>query len=831
MRRLRSTGGNAICLVACSVWALPSSGQLPPTDDGVRESFAIHDGVVTLKLDPTLVREAGLGFVPRGHLSATETTSGVETVTFPILPSATLVVHVRNGTAYQIGSGFIETCGALLWDRAGARIVLGNLRLAQNRDGRLYIESTLTAADDLDPTLELTEVTYEFEAATGFLRIAGDIGFVSTWAEAVGAPEWAGVSIGRLVVDADTKLEPIKTDRRYGTETRCGLTTSAEAGEAAASLGSDIIIADLQSIIRYGHVGNLTSYAIGTTACSIGTERTSWVSYSNDHPVILQNIYRLKNERFDQIGMSWVKHGFYAVSQSYCSPCSDITNGSELGVGCSDPYSASLNGIQSNMSPRSLVDPHTGHFEYPWDGFQADDVILDRRVQVHDADLDPIRNASAMYFMEGLYLNADDAAAGNHDNNASYRRVELVASSPTTFSFRIHSEWPTQRGQAAVRAWADHDPEVIETDIRVPAEGLFLMGNKVTEVEPRVWRYTYALQNLNSDRAARSFSVSLPPNAQPFNIYFHDIDHHSGEDVDTTDWSIGFADSAITWYTDTYDVSPNANALRYDTTFTFGFDCFQAPGVRPLTIGLFKPGFPSVIQWRGTAPGGAPVDCNDNGNDDRCDLRCDGTVCFEPCGISQDCNDNGIPDECEPDCDSNGVPDDCVIASCLPGDLACADCNANQVPDGCETDCDGNGIPDDCVPPGDTDGDGVDDCRDRCPTTTLGISCSCPQLDLCCWSTICIPDYPRQTCLEQGGITACQSPPCRQGCLLGDMDNDGDIDLSDIAALQRCYSGPKESGGFLTPSDQCLFPADIDEDFDIDLQDYQEFLGFCSGPY
>lgn len=68
------------------------------------------------------------------------------------------------------------------------------------------------------------------------------------------------------------------------------------------------------------------------------------------------------------------------------------------------------------------------------------------------------------------------------------------------------------------------------------------------------------------------------------------------------------------------------------------------------------------------------------------------------------------------DCDSNGVSDAQDIASCPPGEPACADCNSNGLRDDCDIadgrspDTNANGIPDECETPqcdGDADGDGA----------------------------------------------------------------------------------------------------------------------------
>jgi hypothetical protein len=194
--------------------------------------------------------------------------------------------------------------------------------------------------------------------------------------------------------------------------------------------------------------------------------------------------------------------------------------------------------------------------------------------------------------------------------------------------------------------------------------------------------------------------------------------------------------------------------------------------------------------------------------------------------MSLDCNGNVIPDECEPDCNTNGIADQCDISG-----GGSDDCNENLVPDECEDDCDGDGIPDECDTFDDTDGDGIPDCWDDCPLSTPPGSCVCPDPDTCCFSFGgCIPDYPRITCIEQGGTPDCVETPCRDGCLLGDANDDGDRDLQDFGAVQRCYSGPAGAPAFVVPSSQCLKQFDFDDDTDVGLDDFDEFLGLLDGP-
>ncbi len=100
-------------------------------------------------------------------------------------------------------------------------------------------------------------------------------------------------------------------------------------------------------------------------------------------------------------------------------------------------------------------------------------------------------------------------------------------------------------------------------------------------------------------------------------------------------------------------------------------------------------------------------DCNENGVPDACDLDCaTGNCASHPlgCGTSDDYDLNGVPDECDPDCNENGIPDacdvDCATGDCASHPLGCggsADCNENGVPDECDI---ADGTSKDCQPNG-----------------------------------------------------------------------------------------------------------------------------------
>ncbi|MEX1025402.1 MAG: hypothetical protein WD226_10025, partial [Planctomycetota bacterium] len=181
----------------------------------------------------------------------------------------------------------------------------------------------------------------------------------------------------------------------------------------------DVIVGALTGPSNYSGVGGIGAYSIGTTSCNIGTDELLWEANNPNHPVIGQNIYRHEGNRFELLGISYLKHGFTALQQNLCSPCTSSGTGTRLGVGCSDPYGSGLNGSQSGLGPRWQVNAHTGAFTYPYSQQGQGGNSIFKRIQVHNTDLDPSLHPTATIVGEGQYIAPDDAAAGNGNNNVA----------------------------------------------------------------------------------------------------------------------------------------------------------------------------------------------------------------------------------------------------------------------------------------------------------------------------------------------------------------------------------------------------------------------------
>ncbi len=502
----------------------------------------------------------------------------------------------------------------------------------------------------------------------------------------------------------------------------------------------DVIVGDIPNTSRYGTLSGITSYSIGTTSCNLGSCWLLWISGTADHPAIGQNMFRLKNGRFEQIGQSWLKHGFTALQGTVCSSsCQPSGTGARLGIQCSDPYDSGLNGGQGRLGPKVDANPNTGVFLYPDNRISLTGDVLYKRLQVRNTDLDPAQNAGALYFVEGQYVTRDDADAKNQNNNASYRPVSVGAA--PNFSLSLTSS--TQRGLPAIKAWKTNDASVVETNIIT--DGLMLMGAKVTALGGGQYHYEYAVQNLNSNRGAKAFSVPLPPGITITNVGFHDVDYHSGEPFDGTDWGFVITPTSISWSTQAYEVNPNANALRWGTLYNFRFDANMAPGSSLITVGMFKPGLPASYtattltpETCAAAPNGTA--CSD-GNACTTSDACQAGSCVGSspvvCGPASDaCHDAGVCNPATGACSNPAKPDG----------TACNDGSACTATDVCLSGACTGQSPVVCTP--------IDSCHDAGACNPATGACSTPAK----------PNGA--ACNDSNGCTtgdACQGGTCQGG--------------------------------------------------------------------
>jgi hypothetical protein len=394
-----------------------------------------------------------------------------------------------------------------------------------------------------------------------------------------------------------------------------GMAMAAGLAHAQPSIGPDVTLLDVQSISNHGQVGTVRAFTLGSHTCNVGNQNLLWTN--NGTPGLAMNAYRLHDGRLMQIGLSFVKTACCAAASSNpgCGSCNGA-GGSVLGAGCLDVYSSGWNASQSRLGPRSAINAYTGQFS-AFAGLTGDAVF--RRLQVAAADLSQATFNGSQWFIEGVYVGTDDAAAGNSHNNATYKRVNVDAAGNMTLSGAPYTRIP------AINSWRDHGNGPSSPDMGVkisiadiPGEGRFHYATKVTDLGNGNWRYDYAIFNLNSDRSGGSLRVPVPAGAAISDIGFHAPFYHSGEIYSNAPWTVScLGTGEICWSSpQTFQQNANTNALRWGTMYNFWFTANTAPaaGSANAIFGLFKPGTPESITLSLPVPsaGACYPNCDDS---------------------------------------------------------------------------------------------------------------------------------------------------------------------------------------------------------------------------
>ena len=462
---------------------------------------------------------------------------------------------------------------------------------------------------------------YEYNANAQLLTIQGGRLLISKeFAAALGRASDAGLQVGNISVGAAMQAIQI-TQLSNGAPQSVvmpPLNGRAAPGAPTLAAGPDVIVGDLPNMVQLGSAGSQVGLAVATTSCNNGDQPIDWFALPNpDHPVVPQNFYRMSggannNERFEQIGQSWMKHTFAADELDECNlgcTTNNCTTGTHLCPGCSDPYDASENGSRTLIGSRAWINPFTGVFPSTANdhtGHVHDGVS--HRIRVEMSDLDPTQNQGATYFVEAAYITPHEytwcqAHPGqcNMFNNASYRQYN-VSGSPPNFTFSPVGV--TKQKQAAIRVWTSAGATVTGYQPDPGNDGSWFMGYNVTNPSQGVWHYEYALYNMNLDRAIQSFSVPLGAGVNISNIDFHAPPQEPGwtndgtfnnQGYSSTPWAITQASGSISWASETFAQNQNANAIRWGTLYNFRFDSNQAPHTTTATVGFFKTGSPIAV--------------------------------------------------------------------------------------------------------------------------------------------------------------------------------------------------------------------------------------------
>lgn len=582
----------------------------PDGQTGTLEKMVVANGTVAMDLD--LNRLNGIA----------SQESKQETLRFQVGSNSFFTILVFNDalrSAEQSSMGLIPANALSLPSALQASVnQLAIERLAPDAAFEMAVRDAKTGS----VFFNVEGQSYDYDsAAHSFSLKDGRLLLSAEFANKLGRPTDAGAVVGGISIA--TNVYPIEIDTIVNGEVQASTQPAHRVVPNDPNFvpGPDVIVGDIPSMAQFGSAGTQVGLGIGTTSCNNGTIDLDWFALpQTDHPVIPQNLYRMSggpnnNERFEQVGQSWLKHAFTALTGNACGFGCNGVGGSHLGSGCSDPYGASLNASQSGLGSRAWVNPYTGSYSSSSANHSGHTHSgTTHRVLVEMADLDTTQNPGATYFAEAQYVTPHEYAwcqahAGecNMYNNASYRQFSVTG----TTSFNFSAVGNTVRTAAAITAWPGATINTIEPEPGV--DGRAFIAYKVTGPVGGIYHYEYAINNQNLDRAIQSFSVPVASEVTVSNIGFHAPVNHPGIANDGTQGDSGYSNlpwaaarngGTMTWNSETFAQNQNANVLRWGTTYNFRFDSTRPPVNTIATIGFFKTGTPIAVTVQG--PAGVP---------------------------------------------------------------------------------------------------------------------------------------------------------------------------------------------------------------------------------
>ncbi|MGE3173441.1 MAG: hypothetical protein AB7O97_12520 [Planctomycetota bacterium] len=381
--------------------------------------------------------------------------------------------------------------------------------------------------------------------------------------------------------------------------------------------GLDIRMYDLVDISYNGRRGAAfpngeAGFSIGHSWCNTGTVDLPWQSQAggvmvDQYPRIAFLLARESGGRLVQVsGRSFAKHSptAFNFSSGPCAPCT-AAGGSFFYVGCSDTYGSGINSNQASLGPTDEIDPWLGTWDPrgsyfdrgdpPVAGAAAVDSVksltfsqvsafdaVKNRITVQEADLLP----GASYFAQ-VYACVQGEAVGVRDNNAVTRPVSIsggsgswnASASGASVVGPLVSQWPGATSHVGGNGNDD---------------GRFAVAVKVTGPVGGMYRYEYAIQNLDNNRGGASFRIPVLATAVVQNAGFSDID---GDPLN--DWTFARTPTEISFS------AQGTNSLDWNTIYNCWFDCDVPPGAGTMRIDQARPGAgATTVQVQADAPSG-----------------------------------------------------------------------------------------------------------------------------------------------------------------------------------------------------------------------------------
>ncbi len=295
--------------------------------------------------------------------------------------------------------------------------------------------------------------------------------------------------------------------------------------------------------------------------------------YDNDqHPYLSWAMYREIDNRFEQIGVSGLKHAFFTVN-TFCG-CS---GGQVLFPTCEDTYSVGNNDSSSHLGPKAEIEAFTGFWESTGSFFDQDGNGVqdnssngtdENRMVVAEADFS---DTNLSYYISSWYTIREDI---DIFNSMGYRGYQFTPSGaawtatsttgfingPASDQYVTPNTFDLKTGEASQRILQEN-------------EGHLTIAVKVIDNKDGTYRYNYMIENHDYDPRVQAIAISLSNLNSMSDFLFSDVDENI-----SNDWTVTHENDLLILQ------SPAGNEIDWGVLYSFSFTSDAVPQAGLVTL-------------------------------------------------------------------------------------------------------------------------------------------------------------------------------------------------------------------------------------------------------
>lgn len=346
----------------------------------------------------------------------------------------------------------------------------------------------------------------------------------------------------------------------------------------------DVQLTNMSSVQWVGNVdSNNIIVAPSAELKNVGPADVPWYSkysgsfppFDNDqHPFLNWSMYREVDGRFEQMGVSGIKHAFLTINSNCTLNCND---NHILWPGCEDVYGVGTNDSSSVLGPRDELNAFEGTWDNcgtffdpePCTGSQQNSSsgTGQNRLVVNTNELTD-NNNDAVY-MQSWYLIRDDI---NIFNSMGYRTLNP---SQNGGNWNMSPSNDFTNGPALDKYVPRNTIGSMQASQTIAtSEGQFAVAVKVVDLGGGLYRYNYAIENYDFDPRFVNFNIPLANSAMVADTVFADPDTN-----DANNWQFSHSNGILSV------IGNTQNEQDWGELFSFSFTSDSPPYLRIMTIG------------------------------------------------------------------------------------------------------------------------------------------------------------------------------------------------------------------------------------------------------